>query len=128
MKKHFSAILIAFLMTAVVGVAMLAIGGAALFNRNGTPVSDSAAQGSKVADTNLAQTNQTSQLEGLIAQYQDHELQYQQREQQLQEQLAQANAQIQQDQQMVQQVQRLLSALQQRGLITITNDGRININ
>ena len=72
-----------------------------------------------------AQTDQVAQLQSLVAQYQAREQQYQQREKQLQDQLAQVSAQLQTDEQTVQQAQMILSALQQRGLIRITNDGRI---
>ena len=131
MKKQFMAILVALLMTACVGASIFAIGGAALFNKNGGTISDSPSSPSKVSvisNSNPSQADQVTQLNDLVSQYKDREQQYQQREQQLKEQLAQANAQIQQDQQMLQQVQRLLGALQQRGLITITGDGRIMIN
>lgn len=128
MTKHFSAILTALLITACVGASIFAIGGAALLNRNGVPVSNSSAQVSQISDTNGTQPAQVAQLQDLVTQYQSREQEYQQREQQLQEQLAQANAQVQQDQQMLQQVQALLSALQQRGLISMTDDGRIRIN
>lgn len=128
MKKQFMAILIALLMTACVGASIFAIGGAVLFNKNGGTISNSPSQVSVISDTNLSQADQVTQLQSLVSQYKSREQQYQQREQQLQDQLSQANAQIQQDQQLIQQVQRLLGALQQRGLITITNDGRISIN
>lgn len=128
MKKPFMAILISVLVTACIGASMFAIGGAALLNKNGVPVSNSPGQVSNVSTGNPApQTDQSAQLQSLISQYQDREQQYQQREQQLQEQLAQANAQIQEDQQTLQQVQLLLGALQERGLIRLTNDGRIMI-
>ena len=125
MKKPFMAVLIALLVTACVGASIFAIGGAALLNKNGVPASNSAAQAA-VANTSQS-TDQVAQLQSLVSQYQDHEQQYQQREQQLQQQLAQANTQIQQDQQTLQQVQMLLAALQQRGLIRLTNDGRVVI-
>jgi len=128
MKKQVMAVLFALLITACIGLPIFAVGGAALLNKDGVPVSGSPQQVSMVSDTNISQQDQIAQLQDLISQYQDHEQQYQQREQQLQEQLAQANAQIQQDQQMVQQIQLLMGALQQRGLITITPDGRIMIN
>lgn len=128
MKKSMVAGLIAFLMTVLVAAAIFLIGGAALLNRNSVPLSTSPVQASGVsAVTSPGQTDQIGQLQSLISQYQDREQQYQQREQQLQSQLAQANTQIQQDQQMIQQVQRLLEALQQRGLIQVTSDGRIFI-
>jgi len=128
MKKPWMAVFIAFLVTACVGASIFAIGGAALVNKNGVPASNSPSQASNVAMVNSSQQNdQLSQLQNLISQYQDRERQYQQREQQLQDQLSQANAQLQQDQRTMQQVQLLLSALQQRGLIRLTNDGRIII-
>jgi len=129
MKKPFMAILISFLVTACVGASMFAIGGAALLNENGVQASTAPEQASKVSAGNPApQADQVAQLQNLITEYQDHEQQYQQREQQLQAELAQANAQIQRDQQTLQQVQILLGALQQRGLIRLTNDGRIIIS
>ncbi len=128
MKKQFMAILIALLMTACVGTSIFAIGGAALLNKNTVPVADSQGQASVISDSNLSQQNQVAQLQDLVSQYQDHEQQYQQREQQLQEQLSQANQQVQQDQQLIQQVQVLLATLQQRGIISISGDGRIFIN
>ncbi|PWB69588.1 MAG: hypothetical protein C3F07_18875 [Anaerolineales bacterium] len=128
MKKQFMAILVALLITACVGASIFAIGGAALLNRNGAPVIDSPSQATVISDSNLSQQDQVAQLQDLVSQYQDREQQYQQREQQLQAQLSQANAQIQQNQQLLQQVQMLLAALQQRGVISITGDGRILIN
>ena len=135
MKKSFMAVLIALLVTVCVGVPMFAIGGAALMNKNGTTPSNSPAQVSQAALVKSSQQNdQMGQLQGLVSQYQDREKQYQQREQQLQQreqqlqqQLAQANTQLQQDQQLLQQVQMLLGALQHRGLIRLTNDGRVVI-
>ncbi len=125
MKKSMLAILIAFLMTALVGAAIFLIGGAALLNKSSIPVSNSPAQTSGL--NSPIQSDQVGQLQSLVSQYQDREQQYQQREQQLQDQLAQANAQIQQNQQAIQQMQMLLTALQQRGLIRITSDGRVFI-
>jgi peptidoglycan hydrolase CwlO-like protein len=124
MKKSFLAAGIALLITLCVSASMFAIGGTALFNKNNVPIFDSAAQATAATS---AQTDRPGQLQALVTQYQDREQQYQAREQQLQQQLAQANAQIQQDQQTLQQVQMLLAALQQRGLIQLTNDGRVII-
>jgi len=128
MKKQFMAFLVALFMTACVGVSIFAIGAAALVNKNSVPVANSVSQISDVANVTSSQSDQVTQLQALVTQYQDREKQYQQREQQLQDQLTQANTQVQQDQQMVQQIQSLLGALQQRGMITVTNDGRIFIN
>jgi peptidoglycan hydrolase CwlO-like protein len=126
MNKSMIAILIALLMTACVGASIFTVGGAALLNKNGSPVSNSPAQAVNVS-ASTQQTDQVAQYQNLVAQYQDREKQYQQREQQLQDQLAQANAQIQEDQQLVDQARSVLSALQQRGVIQITDDGRILI-
>jgi peptidoglycan hydrolase CwlO-like protein len=128
MKKPIIAALIAILITACVGAAMFTIGGAALLNKNGTTAANSPAQSVQAVSLNTAQqSDQVAQLQGLISQYQDHEKQYQQREQQLQDQLSQANAQIQSDQQTIQQAQSLVEALQERGIIRISN-GRIFLN
>ena len=112
MKKSIVAVLVAFLITSCVAISIFAVGGAALFNKNGTVASNARSQITTVSDSNSAsQTDQTAQLQGLIAQYQDREKQYQQREQELQQQLAQANAQVQSDQELIQQTRSLLSAL-----------------
>jgi hypothetical protein len=129
MKKPITAVLVALVITACVGLSVFAIGGAALLNKNGTSTSNTPMQAAGGAGLNSTQANsQADQSQQLIAQYQDREKQYQQREQQLQQQLADANSQIQQDQQLLQQFQGLLAALQQRGMIQITNDGRVFIN
>lgn len=127
MKKSFVAIGIALLITACVGAAIFAIGEAALMNRNGVRALNTPGQASGVAAANSGQPDQVAQLQALVSQYQEREQQYQAREQDLQQQLEQANAQVQQDQQTLQQVQVLLGALQQRGLIRLTNDGQIMI-
>lgn len=129
MNKSMIAILIAFLITACVGAFIFVIGGAALFNKNGVTAANSPVQASNVASVSTSQqTDQVAQLKSLVAQYQDREKQYQQREQQLQDQLNQANTELQQAQETIQQARMLLNALQQRGLIRITNDGQIFIN
>lgn len=131
MKKQLVALSAAVLITACVGLAMLAIGGAALFNKNGVTAANSSTDASAVAQVSVQQQQQDAaqiqQLQSLVAQYQSREQQYQQREQQYQSQLNQANAQVQQLQAQMQQVQALLIALQQRGLIAVTSDGRIMI-
>ena len=128
MKKQFMAILAAFLITTCIGAGIFAVGGAALLNKNTVTTLDSTTQVTTISDSNLSQQDQVAQLNDLVSQYQDREQQYQQREQQLQQQLSQANQQVQQDQQLLQQVQVLLSTLQQRGIISISSDGRIFIN
>lgn len=128
MKKQLAALLAALLMTACVGGSILAIGGVALFNPNGTAAANSLSQASQVVDANASQQVQIQQLQALVAQYQAREQQYQAREKQYQQQLDQATVQVQQAQQQMEQIQMLLTALEQRGLITVTSDGRIFIN
>ena len=128
MNKSFLAAIVAVLMTACVGAAILGIGEAALANKNISPLSNSPIQVVGNADPSTTQpTDQVTQLQNLISQYQDREQQYQQREQQLEGQLAQATSQIQADQETIRQAQLLLQALQQRGIIRISDDGRIFI-
>ena len=129
MKKQFIALLAAIIMTVCVGGSMLAIGGVALFNPNGTTAANLQAQAAaQVSDTSGSQQSQIQQLQGLVSQYQARDQQYQARDSQYQQQLDQASSQIQQAQQQMQQIQALLNALQERGLITVTSDGRIYIN
>jgi hypothetical protein len=127
-KKHVAAFTAATLMTACSGAAILAIGGVALFNKSGVNPANSPAQAAKVADVSLTTQSQVQQLQSEVAQYQARDQQYQAREQQLTQALNQAQASVQAQQEQTQQVQMLLLALQQRGLITISNDGRIFIN
>jgi chromosome segregation ATPase len=128
MRKHLAAFGAAAVMTACSATAILAVGGVALFNRAGVVPANSSAQSSKATDASLVSQTQVQQLQDQISQYQARDQQYQSREQQLQQALGQAQTQIQADQQQVQQFQMLLLALQQQGVITITNDGRILIN
>jgi peptidoglycan hydrolase CwlO-like protein len=120
MKKKLIALIAAVLMTSCVAIVMLAIGGAALFNKNGIAAADTTG---KVVAVNATtdQAAQIQQLQATIEQYKAREQEYQQREQQYQ-------AQIQQYQTQVSQVQQLLEFLQERGIITVTSDGRIFVN
>ena len=126
MTKRFSAFLAASLTTACIAIFVLAVGGAALLNPNGTVAAQSASQAA--AALNGTDGSQVQQLQALVAQYQSREQQYQAREQQYQQQLQSANGQVQQARNQIREVRALLSELQQRGLITITADGQIVIN
>jgi peptidoglycan hydrolase CwlO-like protein len=129
MNKQLAAMIAAILMTACIGFAILAIGGMALFNPNGTAAANSPSQVSSVNSDQQAQDQaQIQQLQSQIVQYQQQQLQYQQRETLLQQQLDQANAQIKSAQSQIQQIQALLTTLQQRGIITIASDGQVFIN
>jgi hypothetical protein len=128
MSKRLAALLAAVLSTACVGVVILAVGGAALLNPNGTVAAQSPAQAATASASSNGNDAQLQQLQSLVSQYQAREQQYQAREQQLQQQVQNDNQQLQQAQQQMEQVRQLLFALQQRGLITITQDGQISIN
>lgn len=123
MSKKIAALIAAVLSTACVGIAILAIGGAALFNPNGTVAAQSPAQAATqtTSSTDVSNQSQVQQLQALVAQYQARDQQYQQ-------QLQDASNQVQQAQQQMAEIQQLLTALQERGLITIAQDGRIFIN
>jgi uncharacterized protein YlxW (UPF0749 family) len=118
MNKSIPALLAAFVMTFVIGVAILAVGGNALLNSNGVSISNSPAAAS--SSVSADQSAQIQDLQNQIAQYQAREAQYQ-------TQLNQAADRIRTDEAQMQQFQMVLLALQQRGLITI-DDGRIFIN
>ena len=120
MDKKMSALLGAFLITICVGLGMLAVSGSAYFNRNGIPVADSPASATATAVVVSAQEAQIQQLQDLVNQYQA-------REQQYQSQIQDASVQINASRQQIQQYQQLLLALQNRGMITITADGRVMI-
>ena len=117
MKKTLPALLTAFIITAFMGIGILLIGGNALFNSNGVAISSSATASASSAD----QAAQIKLLQSQLAEYQT-------REQQYKTQLDKAAQQIRTDASQIQQFQMLLSALQNRGLITISSDGRIFLN
>jgi hypothetical protein len=128
MNKKLTALMAAFLSTICIAVAIVAIGGAALFNPNGVAAAQSASQVTTASPSSTAASNaEVQQLQGLVAQYQGREKQYQAREVQYQQQLQQEGQQIQQAQQQMESVRQLLFALQQRGLIAISGDGQIVI-
>jgi hypothetical protein len=123
MRKQFTALLAATLITAVIGMTMLVIGVNAMTNRNGTPVSNSPATAAAVGSSPSAasQAQQIAQLQSEVAQYQAREQQYQAA-------LSSDNQQLTQTASEVQMIQQLLSYLQNRGLITIDSQGKIYVN
>ncbi len=110
--KRLEALIAATIITAIVALGMLAIGVNALFNPNSVQASNTLASGVDRTSEQAPRANnpsdqaQITELQNELAQTQD--------------QLNQANAQLD-------QMQQLLQALQQRGLIRITSDGRILI-
>jgi hypothetical protein len=120
MKKQYTALLAALLITMCVAATMLLVGGSALLNKHGLPVADSPAQVTATAQAQTAEQAQIQQLQGLVAQYQARETQYQQELDTAGQNLERANAQLQ-------QYQILLMALRNRGLIAINEDGSVSI-
>ena len=120
MRKQIPAILAAFFITAVIALAMAVVGVNALVNPNTVAVSDMPAALTTDATVASADQGTVPQLQAIIQQYQQREQQYQQQIQQDQQQLQLASTQMQ-------QVQQLLMTLQDRGLITIDQNGQITI-
>ncbi len=118
MKKQTTALLAAFLMTICLGAGMLLVSGSAYLNKNGLPVADTPPEATATAVYTPAQDAQLHQLQDLVSQYQEREAQYQAELAKASQQLEQANAQVQ-------QYEYVLSALESRGVIRITSDGRI---
>jgi uncharacterized protein YlxW (UPF0749 family) len=126
--KPLPAIFAAFGITAVVVIVMFGIGANALLNPNIVPVVNAASPANtadvvQVVDTTTSGATtdqQVSQLQALIAQYQDREKQYQSRLNDAATQLNQANQQLQ-------SYQQVMGQLQQLGMIRVGADGSITI-
>jgi hypothetical protein len=112
--KHFSAIATALIITAVIGLGILVVGVSAFTNKNIVPLQTaplSSLNGSSTTTTsaNSAQSNVSSSTQV----------------QQLQQQVTSLQSQLDQAGQVIQQYQSLLVVLQQRGLISIDQNGNI---
>lgn len=118
--KRLQGLIAATLITGVVALGMVGVGVNAATNPNSVAVSDSPAQAARVsANTATDQTPaQIDQLQNLITQYQSREQQYQTEIKSLSQKLSDANA-------TADQARQILQALQERGIIQITRDGRI---
>lgn len=128
--KRLQGLIAATVTTMVISLGMFVIGVSAAVNTNRVPVSNSPAQASLAANTTAAKASakaapdaaqaQIDQLQNLIKQYQEREQQYQTEIKSQAQKLADATNQAN-------TLQQVLVALQQRGLIQITRDGRIFI-
>lgn len=122
--KQTSALIGALVITSIMGAAMMLVGANVFFNKNSTPLSNSPSSAASLGGSTAAGSTQdpgsVQQLQNLISQYQS-------REQQYQTQLNQAQQDIQQASSQIQQYQALISALQQRGIISIGQDGTVSI-
>ena len=122
--KHTSALIGALVITFVIGAAMVLIGANVFFNKINLPLnvspSTTASMVVPAADGSIQDSASVQQLQNAI-------IQYQSREQQYQTQLNQAQQDIQQASSQIQQYQALIAELQQRGVITIGQDGAVSI-
>lgn len=115
-KKHLPALIVAFMMTALVAVAMIALGANALFNKNVTT-----AEAAPAATEIIVPDGATvDQLQAAISEYQAREVQYQSELSQAADQLSQANAQVQ-------QYEALIGQLQQMGVIQMDANGQVTV-
>jgi small-conductance mechanosensitive channel len=113
-KRTLPALVAALSMTGFIGLAVLAFGLNALFNKN-----ISTAQAATQPELTTAADQAVNQdLQSLVSQYQEREVQYQ-------DQLLQATNQINEISQQNQQYRQLIQALQNAGVIQITNDGQV---
>jgi septal ring factor EnvC (AmiA/AmiB activator) len=115
-KKILPALVATLCMTAFTVFATLAFGVNALVNRN---VSATQSVAQPVTQVSADQAS-VQQLQDTIAQYQQREAQYQQ---ELQKAADQINATSEQNQ----QFRQLITALQNAGVIQITQDGRVTL-
>ena len=125
--KRIQGLIAATFITGIVAVGMVGIGANAISNPNSVAVSDSpaktaqtaqAASGAATSAASDQTTAEINQLQSLIKQYQSREQQYQTEIKSLSQKLSDANA-------VADQAQQILQALQERGIIQITQDGRI---
>jgi small-conductance mechanosensitive channel len=113
-KRTLPALVAALSMTGFIGLAVLAFGLNALFNKN-----ISTAQAATQPElTTVADQAVNQDLQSLVSQYQEREVQYQ-------DQLLQATNQINEISQQNQQYRQLIQALQNAGVIQITQDGQV---
>ncbi|NJD60494.1 MAG: hypothetical protein C3F13_03365 [Anaerolineales bacterium] len=111
--KHFSAITTALIITAVLGLGIVVIGVSAFTNTNTVPLQNTPNTGL----TSNRLSNNTSASQNLAA----NPAQVQQ----LQQEVNALQSQLQQASQAIQQYQNLLLVLQQRGVISIDENGNI---
>jgi hypothetical protein len=132
--KRLRGLIAATFITVIIGLGMVAIGVNAASNSNSVPVSDSPKQVSADIPSNVvnisssaADQSQIKQLQDTIQQYQAREKQYQDREKQYQTELAKVSQQMNDATAQADQLRQILMALQERGVINISSDGRISI-
>jgi|WetSurMetagenome_2_1015567.scaffolds.fasta_scaffold366251_2 hypothetical protein len=122
MRKQLIAFIVAFAITGVVALGIMAVGVNAAVNTNSVVASNSLAQAAVVSPGSASTSTdaQVAQLQALVNQYQQREQQYQQALQQDQTQLSQATQEMQ-------TIQQLLTYLQNHHLIFIDSQGNITV-
>ena len=113
-KKYVAPVLVAFAITAFVGIGMFALGMNAFFGKD-----VQAAQAAVVTQAELDAAT-SDELKALVLEYQDREAQY------LAE-LTQAAGQLDQANTQVSNYQSLLAQLEQAGVIQIDRNGRVTV-
>lgn len=124
--NRFKALVAATLVTALIACGMLAVGMSAIRDRPLVAAASAAENTSAISGGNESGAH-VQQLQNLVQQYQAREKQYQSQLQDLNQQLDQANQQLDGANAQVSQYEQLLQALQARGVIQITADGRIRV-
>lgn len=139
--NQLKAVLASILVTGLIAGVMVVIGGSALLSRPAIAVSAAPSNAAAVSDTAAGNSAETEHLRDLVNQYQSREKQLRAQLDDLNKQLddkdnqiaqanqqwSDANAQLDQTTRQIEQYQNLLQALAQRGVIQITDDGRVRI-
>jgi len=110
--KHLSALLTAFVITAVIGFGIFVIGVSALTNTNTVPLQNSPTTANASAKTCSTAADPPASTSNV---------------QQLQQEVSTLQSQLNQATQIIQQYQSLIQVLQQRGIIVIDQNGNIYI-
>ena len=114
--KHLSAIITAFVITAVVGLGIMVIGVSALTNTNTVPLQNS--PNASLTGNNLSNSSANSAAQSASTSSDV---------QQLKQQVSDLQSQLDQAIQAIQQYQSLLTVLQQRGVISVDSNGNIHL-
>ena len=132
--KQILALVTAVIVTATIGLGMLAIGVSAATNPNSVPVNNTPNSAVAPSDPPADAQATSAQASELIAQYQNREKQYQAQINQLNSLIKQYQSREQQYQTQLNQVssqeqalQSILVQLQQRRIIRILNDGTVQL-
>ncbi len=115
--KHVSAITTALIITAVIGLGIAVIGVSAFTNKNTVPLQNSPNSSLRSGTSSTSGANSATTTGSTPVNVQ-----------QLQNEVSQLQSQLSQENQVISQYQSLLSALQQRGVISIDQNGNVYIN